>query len=273
LQAVLYEEDGYTKFAADDANTALHQVGEKQTYKQTVAYTEADPHAEVIGGENYGALPIVPLWGNRLHQSTLVGMRESIDAYDLAKSGFADDMHDCAEIYWIVSGAAGSDDDDLKRFRDRLLFNHIAPIDGDAGQTATPYTQEPPYNARREFLAEIRSGIYEDFGGLDVHTIAAGATNDHIDAAYQPLDENADDFEYQVTKCIEQLLALLGLKDTPIYTRNRISNQAEQVQVVMQEAPYLDQETILRKLPNVRPEEVPEILARVDNETLAKFGA
>ena len=79
-------------------------------------------------------------------------------------------------------------DDDLSLihiFRDRLKFQHIAKA--EEGQVQA-YTQEPPYTARKEFLTQMRSEIYEDFGALDVHTIAAGATNDHIDAAYQPLE-------------------------------------------------------------------------------------
>src|SRR5699024_6201151 len=115
---------------------------------------------------------------------------------------------------------------------------------------------EIPYNARKEYLDMIRSGIYEDFGALDVHTVAAGATNDHIDAAYQPMDEEASDFEYQVSEFVQQLLKLMGIEDRPVFKRSRISNQAEQVSMVVQEAQWLDQETILRKLPNVRPDEV-----------------
>ena len=50
--------------------------------------------SEVVGEENYSALPIVPLWGSRLKQSTLVGNRQAIDSYDLVYSGFADDLRD-----------------------------------------------------------------------------------------------------------------------------------------------------------------------------------
>lgn len=62
------------------------------------------------------------------------------------------------------------------------------------------------------------------------------------------------------------LLALQGIEDTPIFTRNRVSNLKEQVEVVAMEAEWLDEETILRKLPNVTPDEVAEILARKDAE-------
>lgn len=272
LMAVLYEIDGYTKYSTkDDTDEYLYVTDEKRPYKLQTKFVPADGEPEIIGGENYSSLPIVPLWGSRLHQSTLVGMKESIDSYDLIRSGFANDLTDCAQIYWIVENCGGMTDKELEKFRDQLKITHIANVDTDDGGRVNPYTQDIPYQARKEYLDSIRAGIYEDFGGLDVHTIAAGATNDHIDAAYQPLDENADDFEYQVTECIQQLLALQGIDDTPIYTRHRISNQKEQVEMVVMEAQWLDQETILRKLPNISADEVNAILANDEIEGLQNF--
>lgn len=271
MTAVLYEEDGYTKFRggrhSGNLNFAIAQ--DKQAYKQVYRETDADG-AEVVGVENYGTLPIVPLWGSRLHQSTLVGMQRAIDSYDLIRSGFANDLTDCAQIYWILSNCSGMTDAELARFRDRLKIQHIAVADTD-NSAVTPYTQEIPFQARQTYLDSIRAGIYEDFGGLDVHTIAAGATNDHIDAAYQPLDENADDFEYQIIRFVQQILALMGVEDTPVFKRNRISNQMEQTQMVMLEAQYLDDETILQKLPNITVDEIPGILQRKGLENQDRF--
>ena len=189
------------------------------------------------------------------------------------KSGLANDVQDCAEIYWIVENAGGMGDADLARFRDRLKLTHIASVDSDDGGAATPYTQEVPYAARKEVLSQLKADIYEDFGALDVHTVAAGATNDHIDAAYQPMDEEADEFERHIREGIMDLLALQGIEDTPIFTRNRISNLKEQVEVVAMEAEWLDEETVLRKLPNVTPDEVAEILARKDAEAADRMAS
>ena len=228
---------------------------------------------EVIGTENYSALPIIPMWGSKLHQSTLIGMRPSIDSFDLIRSGFANDLTDCSEIYWLIENCGGMDDADLSRFRDKLKIMHIAEVDGDAGAKVTPYTQEIPYNARQAYLDLIRAGIYEDFGGLDVHTIAAGATNDHIDAAYQPMDENADDFEYNVIEFIRQLLALTGIDDYPLFKRNRISNEMEQTQMVMLAANYLDEETVLKKLPFITVDEIEKIKAQNLKDAASRFTA
>lgn len=277
MQVVLYEADGYTRFQSRQdangvANERLEAVDEKRPYIEKTSYTPADGIEQVIGGENYSALPVVPMWGSKLHQSTLVGMRQAIDSYDLIRSGFANDLTDCAQIYWLVSNAGGMSDKDLQKFLDRLKINHVALVDSDDGGNAQAYTQEVPYAAREKYLQMIRDGIYEDFGALDVHTVAAGATNDHIDAAYQPMDEEASDFEYQISEFVQQLLALMGIDDTPVFKRTRISNQKEQVDMVMSEAQYLDHETILRKLPNISPSEVPAIKERLDAEDEGRMG-
>lgn len=277
MQAVLYEADGYTRYQSRQdangvANERLEAVGEKRPYIEKTSYTPADGIEQVIGGENYSALPVVPMWGSRLHQSTLVGMRQAIDSYDLIRSGFANDLTDCAQIYWLVSNAGGMSDKDLQQFLDRLKINHVALVDSDDGGNAQAYTQEVPYAARETYLRMIRDGIYEDFGALDVHTVAAGATNDHIDAAYQPMDEEASDFEYQVSEFVQRLLALMGIDDTPVFKRARISNQKEQADMVMGEAQFLDHETVLRKLPNISPSEVPAIMRRLEEEDRDRMG-
>lgn len=271
LNAVLYERDGYTKYRTGK-NGRLDEYEKKRAYKVTYRYTDASEDVISVEEENYPFFPVIRMYGSRLKQSTLIGMREAIDAYDLIKSGFANDLTDCAQVYWIVENYGGMTDEDLSQFLDRLKLNHIANADTQAGGKITPYTQEIPTNARTQCLSEIKAGIYEDFGALDVHTISAGSTNDHIDAAYQPLEENAADFEYWVGDAITRLLSLQGVDDTPIFHRIRISNQREQVDMVVQEAEWLDEGTILRKLPNITPDEAAAIMIANENEDMARTG-
>jgi len=269
LYVVFYEEDGYTKYKRDVGS--LEEIEPKKAYVQTVQYTQAGGEI-IIGESNYSSLPIIPLWGRRLHQSTLIGMREAIDNYDLVRSGFANDLSDCALIYWLIENAGGMTDEDLAKFRDRLKLNHIAAATTQDGAKVTPYTQDVPYQARKQFLDDLKAQIYEDFGGLDVHQVEAGSTNDHLEAAYQPLDEEADDLEFQVTKFIQQLLELIGITDDyPTYKRNKISNLTEQTEMVMSASEYLDEETILNHLPFISVDEVQEIMKRKDQESMDRF--
>ena len=264
MMVVLYEEDGYTKYRKTKNDSKLVEVEPKRGFIKITKGTK-DGGEESIDYDNYGSFPIIPLWGSDLHQSTLIGMKGGIDTFDLVRSGFANDLDDVAQIYWILNGADGMDDEDLADFRARLKLHHIAKVD-EENSSVEAHTQEPPYQARETFCTAVRSQIYEDFGGLDVHTIAAGATNDHIDAAYQPMDEEADDYEAQITEFIASILDLIGIQDNPTYKRNRISNQQQQTDMVLSASEYLDEETVLNKLPFVTVDEVSEILARKARE-------
>ena len=263
VTVVFYEQDGYTKFRTKPGSSGLDElevIEQKRAYKQQIAHNNVDPD-EIIGESNYSAIPIVPFWGSQHKQSDLVGMRSKIDALDLVTSGFCNDLQDCSEVYWIISNALGMTDEGLAKFRDRMKVQHIVAADTD-NTPITAYTQEIPTAARATLISTIRAQLYEDYGGLDVHTVAAGATNDHIDAAYQPMDEEADDFEYQCINAIRGILSIIGIDDIPVFQRNRISNRKEQTEMVMMAANYLDGETILRKLPFITPDEVDAIIAR-----------
>ena len=263
VYAVLYEEDGYTRYASRGGKSGLtlEEVAPKRAYRQTIAHTDAGGD-EIVGEENYSSLPIIPLWGNSFHQSTLIGMRAAIDSYDLIQSGFANDVNDCAHIYWMIGGAMGMEDDDVQRFMDRLRLQHVAVADTD-NSTVNAFTQEPPYTAREAYLSRIERSIYRDFGAFNPTDITSRqVTATEINAAYQPMDEEADAFEYQIIEFVQQLLRLMGLEATPQFKRNRISNQSEQVDMILSEAEYLDEETILEELPNIDVDKIPEIMAR-----------
>lgn len=270
LMVTLYEEDGYTEYRKDKKSKGLVMTAEKRAYKQTIAKAPADDEAAVVGAENYGALPIVPFWGSELKQSTLVGMREGIDSYDLISNGLCNDLRDCARVFMLLENYGGMSDEDLAEFRDRLVTQHIAVADTQNGGKVTPYTQEIPFEAVEAYLNRLKADIYGDFGALNVSDISAESkTATEINAAYQPLDDAADDFEYQMIAGIQKILALIGEEGTPTFKRNRIANQMEEVEMVLSEALYLDDETVLELLPNIPQDRIAEILRRRDANVIA----
>lgn len=246
MHITLYEPDGYSVYVKGET---LEQLTGKLPYKQSVRISEADGE-EVIGGENYGRLPIFPLWGNPHHQSELVGIRSQIDAFDLIKSGFANDLDDASMIYWTLTNTCGMDDIDLARFIEHMKTVRAAVVDGDSGARAEAHTLEVPYASRIAYLERLERDLYRDFQALDVLALSTGnRTATEIRAAYQPLDNKADQFEYCVLEFLEGLLPLAGVEDTPSFQRSRIVNQLEETQMVLSAAEYLDRETVLEKLP------------------------
>jgi hypothetical protein len=271
----LYEEDGYSRYKTPEGKRGLGRlelVQEKTAYKQIILTSEADGE-EVVKEENYTTLPIAVMYGNKNRQSTLVGMKANIDAYDLIQSGYANDLAECAQMYWIIDNAAGMNDDDIKRLRDRMLLQHMVVAD-ELNSSIKPYAQDIPYNSREACLSRIRDTIYSDFGALDVKSIGAGAniTATEIRAAYQTVDEEADDFEFQANEFIQQILKLIGIEDYPTFDRNKVSNAMEETQMVMLAAEYLDSATVLKKLPFVSVDEVDAILESKDQENAKMVG-
>lgn len=272
VTAILYEEDGFAKYRGKDGKPGLRfeEIEPKRAYKQIIAHTEAGGD-EVIGEENYGSLPIVPLWGNKNHQSSLVGMRAAIDSYDMIQSGFANDLTDCAQLYWIVGNASGMSDKDLMQFMDRIRLSHVAVVDTD-NSSVTPYTQEIPHAAREAYLNRIENRIYKDFGAFNPAIVEAGnVTATQINAAYQAQDEEADDFEYQIIQFVQQVLKLMGLESVPQFKRNRIQNQLEQVQMLALERDYIDAQTMLELMPNITPDQIDTIMERKGVEDASRL--
>lgn len=272
ITAVLYTEEGYTRYETAPGKyglSALEMAEDLRPYVETVEISEIYGE-EVTGMGNLTALPIFPLYSGENRDSVLDNLKPLIDSYDLILSGLCNDIKDCAQVYWLVSGAMGMTEKDKKQMLDRLILQHMAVIDGE-NSSITPYTQEIPFQARAEALKQLRNQIYENFGGFDVHAMEASATNDHIQAAYWPMDEEADAFEYQLITAIRLILDMLGIDDVPVFVRNRVSNQVEQTNMILAAAQYLDKQTVLEKLPWISVDEIDEILSRQDGESFGRF--
>ena len=225
---------------------------------------------EVIGTGDLTMLPIFPMYSGKKRNSVLVNQKGKIDAYDMISSGFANDLKDCAQVYWLISGAMGMSEGDKRQLLDRLILQHMAVVDGE-NSSITPYTQEIPWQAREKCLQMLETRMYKDFGGFDVQSIQAGDTNDHVEAAYWPMDEEADAFEYEVITFVQMILAMMGIEDVPQFKRNKVSNQKEQTEMVMMAANEIDHQTLLEKLPWITVDEVDGILARTDAESHGRF--
>lgn len=268
LRATLYEEDGYTEYIWKKGDGEI--LKPKQTYTQIVRSSEADG-VEILDGENYPGFPIIPLWGNKEHQSELIGLREKIDGYDLIQSGLCNTIDEASIVYWTISNAGGMDDIDLAKFIERMKVVKAAVVD-DSGSKAEAHTLDVPYQATQAALLDLRDSLYRDAMALDTDKITAGnVTATAINSAYENLELKCDGYEYCVTECIKGLLALVGVEDSPTYHRRKTTNQPEVTNMVLAAAQYLDDETILNHLPFLNIDEVDEILMRRDEEEAERF--
>ena len=274
LRATLYELDGYTEYIKRK-NENITILRDKTPYQLKVSVSEVDG-TEILEGLNYPTFPIVPIWGNPEHQSELLTIRSQIDAYDLIKSGFANDLDDASMIYWTITNAGGMDDLDLAQFIERMKVVRAATVGDDANGNARAeaHTIEVPYQSREAYLSRLESDMYKDFMALDVNQIAAGQiTATQIDAAYEPLDEKSALYEYCVQEFVKGVLKVLGIEDTVTFTRTRVSNKSEEIDAVLKAAEYLPEDYIIEKLLALLGDvdRVEEILKEKDAEDIARF--
>ena len=267
MRITFYEEDGYTEY--------IYKIGEeievikpKTTYKQIVKYT-AISGEEIYQGENYPNFPIVPFYANPERQSELVGIREQIDAYDLIKSGFANDL-DGHMLYWILESAGGMDDPDIARLIERMKT--LGAVISDEDAQVKMQQLDIPYESRIAYLDRLEEDLYKDFGALKVDIISSSATTaTQINAAYLPLDCKTDQYEYECIEFVRNILKLQGIEDIPQFKRNKIANQSEATTMILQASNYIDDETVLKHLPFLSPDEIETILKNKEKEEAERF--
>ena len=269
LRMTFFEMDGYTEYEKDPKKERTEILKEKRAYVLNYRESAADGK-EIYGGENYNGFPVVPLWGNGDHLCNIEAWRRKIDCYDLIASGMANDVDDASLIYWVVENAGGMDDTDLAKFIQRIKQLHAVTLDDD-GARATAHTQDAPVQARETYLAMLKNDIMEDAMALDTNAIARGNTvATAIRAAYEPLNNKTDDFEYCVIEFVQGILELAGIDDDVTFKRSTIINQSEETQMVLSAAQLLDKETVLNHLPFLSPDEIPAILERTQEEEMAR---
>ena len=272
MRATLYELDGYTDYIKrkNDDMDVLHN---KRPYKQIIRKSEVDGET-ILDGENYKGFPIVPLW-NINRQTDLKGKKGNIDAYELILSGLVNTADEGEMTYWVLKGLGALDNDmSLVQFKEHMKLIGVANIGDDENADATPHTVEPPFAASAEALNRLEKQLYKDFMALKVEDISAGSvTATQIQAAYEPINQKTDQFEYQVTEFINGILALAGIEDEPTYTRSQMSNQSETLEMVLQAAEYLDDEYVTTKILTLLgdADKAQEVLKRKDAEAADRY--
>ena len=266
---VVYEPDGITEYLKEP-NEEMQVTVPKHTYRRIVSVSEAGG-AVITDGENYPGFPIVPFY-NILKQSEIVGNVNVIDAYDLMASGLVNNTDEGNFIYWILKNCDGMNEADDERFIADLKRHHFAHANGDDGAGVESHTVETPFEAHQAALDRLERQLFANFMAADVRKISAGnVTATEILAAYEPLNAKTDLFEYQVIDFIEGIMKIAGIEDNPTFKRSQIVNQLEETEMVLSAAEWLDEETVLRKLPWVTVDEVEEILARRAEADMARM--
>ena len=273
LRATLYEEDGCTEYIWNPRSGRPdgEVLKPKRAYK--VSHTRTQAEGEIYtDNSNYEDFPIVPLWANEQHVSELLAIKDGIDAYDLIKNGFENEL-DTNQIYWIIKGAGGMDSQDLVQFLDRMLVNRIASTEGD--QDISAHEISLPYEARERLLDRIDKDLHADYMALNLDEIKSGSVvTAQIKAAYEPMNNKADKYEYQWHEFLDSLLAIVGVEDDATFTRSALINGNETISWLIQAGEYLSREYVTEKVLTVLgdADRVEEVLRQMDKEELETAG-
>jgi hypothetical protein len=268
LTAVLYTPEGYTEYVERSGNMEMTEAGQRP-YIVTTTSTAAHG-VETVTGKGYGTLPIVPLWGNDLHQSELVFVRETIDCYDFIKNGLANEIDDNPGLYWMLKNSGGMDDMDIAQFFDRLRTLKAAVVDSD---DLSAERAEVPVEARRTMLEILERDFYRDAMLFNARDLSGGnKTATEITAAYQAQNIKCADFENNVSLAVSALLEkCLGIKDVPKFKWDQIANETERTNQVMTASSVLGTRLTLEKLPFLTPEEVQQRLDEIADEDMYRL--
>lgn len=267
----LYDINGVTEYRRGKDGTVT--LIDKHPYKLMVTRTKAEGVVDTQAEDYNGKLPIVPLYANDAYESELIGVWESIDAYDLLKSGLCNSLDDAAEVYWLVRNAGGMDDTDLAQFIQRLRTTHAAVVDASIGGDVTANTVTVPVDSRMKTLEMLRADIYEDMMIVDMKSLsAAQKTTQEIRSAYQAQDNKCDDIEYFLVEFVRNICDLAGIPNaTPTFNRSKVVNEAEQTQMVLSAANYVAPETIIRHLPWLSSDEQEAEIKRYEDEQINRY--
>lgn len=267
----LFETDGLTEYRQTKEQPHLVEHTKKRPYKLTIATDAAG--SEVVDGENYGSLPVVPLYANDMQRSTLTpAIKRKIDAYDVITSDFADNLEQANEIYWVLNNFGGTQSDIAETLETIHKLKAIANVsDGMGSSTVEAKSFDVPYAARQTAIALLTETLHDDAMIVNLKEITGGSlTNVAIETAFTRMDLGADELEWQVFSFVQQLLRLNGVDTEDIaFKRARLFNASETIQNIYLMRQDISQRTALTLNPMIAADEVDQIMQEAAEEQAA----
>ena len=263
----LFEEDGVALYRRDE--NRLRPLEEKRPYLMRQAVDGAG--TQTLEGQNYGRLPVIPLYANGDGQSELTpAVKSKIDAYDRILSDFGDNLERANDVYWVLNNFGGTTEEIAEMVEQINRLKIIANVSDGTGNacTAAPEAIQVPYQARQTALELLRRALYQDAMALCMDELTGGSlTNVAIRAAMTDLNLKCDRFEWQAFSFVQEVLRLLGVESERIsFNRQDIVNRSEIVGDIEKMRPDIDRRTALRLNPYLSPEEAENLLKQAEEQ-------
>lgn len=265
----LFEEDGVTIYREETG--VMTVVSPKEPYNLAVRVDGIGE--EVVGGENWAFLPVIPFYGNSEKKSELTpNIKAKIDAYDVIISDFSDNLERANEVYWVLNNFGGDTETILDTLEtiERLKVA-VSRSDGMGTSSAEPKTLEVPYQARREALEILDKQLYADYMALNMNEVTGGSlTNVAIEAASANLNMKSERFGWCAFDFVQKVLRLVGVDTDQItFKRKSIANVKETIECIYLFRNDIDQQTALELNPMVEPESIAQIMMDTEAERVS----
>lgn len=157
-------------------------------------------------------LPIIIVKNNKQCKSDLdTNLRTKINAIDLVNSGFANNIEDFSELFWIIKDKGFLNAEQFEDFVANINRTRKALVQGDGADVDTKQIQIPT-EARRLFVEDRKKEIIIEKGLIDTASMTGSSlTTTAIKAATQKLVQRVSKFEWQVYEAMSDAIRLFQL--------------------------------------------------------------
>lgn len=238
----------------------------------------ADIFGSTITGESVN-LPITIFRNNPDYKSDMTpSVRAKIDIIDIVNSGFANNIEDFSDLFWVIKNAGGMDSTEFEDYVANI--NRTRKIIVGDGDDVSTKQIEIPTEARTKFVELMKKELIFETGIIDTQAIAAGGDirNIGIKLMTLKLRQRISDFEWEAyraaTDIINKRLQYLGESgEFDIdFSKMLIDNDTELIDNANKIRPDISRETYLELIKKAGYiSDVKEELKRIENENASIF--
>lgn len=256
LMATLFEKEGYTEYKeikSDSEDKSSDTLLEIRNDKIRIPYNLNEVSNEAQGvymssSSNYSEIPIVPLRFIN-DQSSLVGNRATLTAYNLALSNMTNDITEFNFLYWVLKNAEGMSEYDDAQFLANLLKTRVLHLPQNV--EASPHEITPKFDSVEKALKILKEQLITDFMAADWERVSGGnVTTVEINAAYTNLKMKCNDVERCVGEFIRGVLKVLGLNPNTAFhfKPDEPINKNEEIQTLVNVSSFLGEEETTKQI-------------------------
>ena len=240
-------------------------------------------------GKGFGYIPFLKLSNNKNEKTDLEPIKALIDDYDLMACALSNNLVDFDHPIYAVKGYGK---DNLDELVTNLRTKRTVGVSQDGGIDVK--TVDIPVTARKTKLETDKEAIYKFGMAFDSSQVGDGnITNIVIKSRYSLLDLKCNKTEIRLRAFIKQLLDIIILDINERYhksfkrqqvevviTRSTLINQTDNaetekveaetkgqlIQNLLDVAPYLDDESLLKKICVVQDLDYDEVVQRLGSQ-------